>query len=702
MGSASSGAGGSDEESKDDPDNQKSVHEGWESIREKKRGCTDCLCLLFLLLSWAATTVVGLIALGVIVDPRLPGGNPALLTHALDYNGRICGYGDGVTGKPFGYYLLDKTAICVSSCPTASNYTSFVCKDDYQAAASANAMVGFGLVLTRDCMYAVKTKPILNRCIPDVVAQAAATAAKSAAASKGADLSSAGAYPGSPGDANGASSGWFNTFLADVYSMRALIFSFGLGFSTVVAFGYTYFLRLPGLLFMLIWTLLLSILGCLVAGGLLLFFLAQGWKTDHVHTALDAQIAEYASFVIFGLSGLYLCLLLVIRSRIMLAIGVVKEAAKALATMPILILMPILQVIGMAIFLVPWIIYVLYLASSGSVVNMVGSYTRAGIVYNYNYRQFVYAENTKYAFLYMLFSWFWTSEFIIAIGQLTIALSVVSWYFTRPEHKWKIGSWTVLWAMGTVVLYHLGTAAFGSLVIAIVKTIQAVLAYLQKQAKRANNRVLQYLLCVLQCCMWCFEKFMKFLNKKAYIQTAIYGHSFCKAARCAFFLILRNILRVAAVTIVAEFVMLLGKLFVPCLTTLIFYVVLAYTPYGDEVTDVVSPSVFVFVMAYLVSAMFSEIFAMTIDTVLCCYIADEEMFPLEKRFADGGLKSALQRAAQKNANKKTAPEDKYAVSAVDDQAPASKEAFGGPSGESKKVTINAHTAYHHPEGDLLL
>jgi len=52
---------------------------------------------------------------------------------------------------------------------------------------------------------------------------------------------------------------------------------------------------------------------------------------------------------------------------------------------------------------------------------------------------------------------------------------------------------------------------------------------------------------------------MKFLNKNAYIQTAIYGYSFCKAARSAFFLLLRNILRVAAVNMVSEFVLVLGK-----------------------------------------------------------------------------------------------------------------------------------------------
>ena len=105
----------------------------------------------------------------------------------------------------------------------------------------------------------------------------------------------------------------------------------------------------------------------------------------------------------------------------------------------------------------------------------------------------------------------------------------------------------------------MGTAAFGSLIIAIIKTIRAVIAYLQKHAKASKNKILQYLLCVLQCCMWCLEKCMKFLNKNAYIETAIYGFSFCKSARRAFFLLLRNILRVAAVNLVADFVLILGK-----------------------------------------------------------------------------------------------------------------------------------------------
>lgn len=107
--------------------------------------------------------------------------------------------------------------------------------------------------------------------------------------------------------------------------------------------------------------------------------------------------------------------------------------------------------------------------------------------------------------------------------------------------------------------YHMGTIAFGSLIIAIILTIRAILAYIQRKAKKSHNKILEYLACIIGCIVWCIEKIMRFINKHAYIMTAIYGYSFCKAARTGFFLVLRNILRVAAVNMVSSFCLFIGR-----------------------------------------------------------------------------------------------------------------------------------------------
>ena len=85
---------------------------------------------------------------------------------------------------------------------------------------------------------------------------------------------------------------------------------------------------------------------------------------------------------------------------------------------------------------------------------------------------------------------------------------------------------------------------------------------------------------------------MKFINKNAYIQTAIFGYHFCKAAKCAFFLILRNIARIMALSIVSGFVLLLGKLVITAGATFLCYVCLAYTPVSDELNYIWLPLVF--------------------------------------------------------------------------------------------------------------
>lgn len=68
-------------------------------------------------------------------------------------------------------------------------------------------------------------------------------------------------------------------------------------------------------------------------------------------------------------------------------------------------------------------------------------------------------------------------------------MAVASWYFCRD--KSTIGSGTVLRSMKTSLFYHSGTAAFGSLIIAIIKTIRAIVAYIQKKTKDTHNKILQ-------------------------------------------------------------------------------------------------------------------------------------------------------------------------------------------------------------------
>jgi choline transporter-like protein 2/4/5 len=117
--------------------------------------------------------------------------------------------------------------------------------------------------------------------------------------------------------------------------------------------------------------------------------------------------------------------------------------------------------------------------------------------------------------VYNFFGYLWVTQFLVAICQTTVAGAIGSWYWVRE--KKEIPAFPVLSSFYRVVRYHLGSMAFGSLIIAIVKFIRAMLAWLQRRLKGAQFAPLVLFLKCLSCCFAVYERFLKFLNKNAYI-----------------------------------------------------------------------------------------------------------------------------------------------------------------------------------------
>uniref|UniRef100_A0A8C5LPP0 Choline transporter-like protein n=1 Tax=Leptobrachium leishanense TaxID=445787 RepID=A0A8C5LPP0_9ANUR len=169
------------------------------------------------------------------------------------------------------------------------------------------------------------------------------------------------------------------------------------------------------------------------------------------------------------------------------------------------------------------------------------------------------------------FMFLWLANFVIALGQVTLAGAFASYYwaFKKPD---DMPAFPIFSSLGRALRYHTGSLAFGSLILAIVQLIRILLEYLDHKLKGADNKFARFLLCCLKCCFWCLEKFIKFLNRNAYIMIAIYGTNFCTSARNAFFLLMRNIIRVAVLDKVTDFLLFLGKLLVVgCVGILAFF-----------------------------------------------------------------------------------------------------------------------------------
>lgn len=655
----------------------------------ENRKCTDILCTLLLVLTWAAMTGLGLFAVS--------NGDYRVIVYPMDYDGNICGTDYGAIDMkeyPYLYYVNSYSGgVCVKQCPSIENltdvYTAVTYGGLYQVNGSAtlppdaiqvadyssspdaqyctegvggmNTCYPFGdarLSWTAPgfnqgwgyAYYALDTTQVLWRCIPtlDAIDRLKEETSWSTAVQNATNKTGEADWLAI---ADEGGTFWSNLF-ADLWTAKEWIFGFGFGVSLLVGFVYAFFLRIPGVLPFMVWGSLLLTIGIFFGVGYSSYNYADTKEAESIDLVVlsseqTVQALRIAAYALWAIGALCLVLLCVLRKQIVLAMGCVKEASRSISAMPIIILFPVLQAGGFIAFMVTFFYYGVNLASLGTldtseytIDSPFGEQFDTTIsVRNFEYNTFV--ERSAW---FLLFNFYWTSQFILALGQIVVAMSISKWYFARD--KGYVGSMTVIKSLCSAVWYHTGTAAFGSLLIAIVKIIRAILTKLQKEAEQMNRQVAKVLFCCCNCCLWCLEKFIQFLNTHAYIQTAVFGTSFCKSAREGFYLVMRNSARLSAITFVSWGVIFVGKLFITTITCGIAY--FAFDEYlEEELHSPWGPIVFIGLIGFFVGGMFMNVFKMGINTVLHCFVADEEMFDEDEMYAEGKLRKWIDESDEK-------------------------------------------------------
>jgi len=232
---------------------------------------------------------------------------------------------------------------------------------------------------------------------------------------------------------------------------------------------------------------------------------------------------------------------------------------------------------------------------------------------------------------------------------LVIAGAIATWYFTRYDQNGvkNLPPNMVYHSSLRTCRFHLGSIALGSMILAIIQFIRAVLKYLELQTKKASpNRIQIIIFRLLQCCLGCVECCCDKINKNGYVWMSIFGHSFVPSVCNAWMLLWRNLIRVAAVHLVGEYVLFCGKVIVSLITTgLCGLIIKAF--YGDTVSSIAMPCFIIFILSFVVATLFMSLFSTTIDTVFLCFLIDEEMNKASgQMFASASLQQLVDAHAQ--------------------------------------------------------
>ncbi|XP_055335159.1 choline transporter-like protein 2 isoform X2 [Paramacrobiotus metropolitanus] len=638
----------------------------------KKRSCTDVICLILLL------AFIG--GWGVVAYFAFANGNWDRLLYPTDSRGRICGRQNGdvdLTNRPYLFYFDISTclgpqtlfhgcrtpSVCVTQCPNKTfvwdnidfknDPADLICLDGVDKIAQATKPSS-----QRCASYYVQSGTIGGRCIPILnVLQS----------SDNRNATRLAAVPELPVPQAQIANGTKNLFDARAV-LEKIFYDFSVSWWMIfIAFGMTMVISFLWIVIMrwvagpMVWLGMLAVLGLLSYAVYYCFTRMAaidalrkgdpGGQAPLFTLDINSYLAQRETWMAFGIIsaivlGILVLIALFLRNRIRLAVALLEEASKSVSTMMCTLMFPILPFILQLVVFGFWGLLAVLMSSAGEqkgilVTKGAPQNTSAEPVSCDLKQNFAsnathecifgdYQRDSMYAYLqlYNIFGLFWLGFFVVGLGEMALAGAFASFYFTRRKVD-DLSAFPLGASFGRCFRYHLGSIAFGSLIIAVVRFIRWILEQLDQKLKKSELGIARFLLKCCACCLWCLEKFLKFINRNAYIMVAIYGKNFCRSAKNAFELLMRNILRVVVLDKVTDFLLFLGKLvIVGAVGVGSFFFFARRIPGLEQYPPMLNyyyvPVITVIVGSYLIASAFFGVYAMAVDTLFLCFLEDLE------------------------------------------------------------------------------
>uniref|UniRef100_A0A452VM76 Choline transporter-like protein n=1 Tax=Ursus maritimus TaxID=29073 RepID=A0A452VM76_URSMA len=318
-----------------------------------------------------------------------------------------------------------------------------------------------------------------------------------------------------------------------------------------------------------------------------------GFQTD-LRVYLHLRQTWMAFMIILSiLEAVIILLLIFLRKRILIAIALIKEASRAVGYVMCSLLYPLVTFFLLCLCIAYWASTAVFLSTSNEAVYKIfddGTCQFAGKTCNpetfasSNESRLCPGAHCQFAFyggesgyhrallglqIFNAFMFFWLANFVLALGQVTLAGAFASYYWAlhKPDE---------------LPAFPLFSSPLTS------ASLLSLLA--------AENKFAKFLMTCLKCCFWCLEK---------------------------------NIIRVAVLDKVTDFLFLLGKLLiVGSVGILAFFF---FTHRIRIVQDTAPPLNYywvpiltVIVGSYLIAHGFFSVYGMCVDTLFLCFCEDLE------------------------------------------------------------------------------
>jgi hypothetical protein len=130
-----------------------------------------------------------------------------------------------------------------------------------------------------------------------------------------------------------------------------------------------------------------------------------------------------------------------------------------------------------------------------------------------------------FCFFLLLVSLYWTFQVIYNVIHTTVAGTVGTWWF-MPHEANSCCSSGLTDSFARSMTYSFGSICLGSLLVAILEALQALL----NNAAQDNDRG-GLMICIVQCILSCLESLLEYFNRWAFVYVGLYGYSYVEAGK---------------------------------------------------------------------------------------------------------------------------------------------------------------------------
>jgi len=595
-------------------------------LSDENRKCRDVLCCLFFIIFLGVCVFVAVIG--------FKNGDPDLILYPYDEDGKECGREDKEDYKYLYFYNSIENlknwkikevinGFCVSNCPTVD-----LKEDEERIYLNCSATKN-----NPDCNVTKKnyytSKSFINRfCIPydygdqeydpytdpdnlytdpntnityiklSVVKEINETANNTATSLINLSFFS--------GDR-------LTTWIADLYVTWPAILG-SLGWSFILCLIFLLFIRLCAAV--IVYLVIILVFAALIVLSIVFKLRANYYEEIKDEVYENTMTALF--YVCLFLAVAYLIFILCMCNRIRLGVALIEATAKYIHHNCYIIFVPFIFFIITGLFYAYWVTLSIYLYSTGDLAE--DSKVIASIKWT---------KKIRYAWWFHLFSLFYMNEFLEAIGQFIYASSACIWYFV---HEKGLDVNYISTSLRRAFRFHLGSLAFGSLIVAIIRFIMFIIEFVKKRIdqtygkKSDKSKIYRCLISCCQCFMECIARTIEFINKHAYIQIALKGENFCTSAWVGFGLLIRNLGRFSSLILIGTFFSIFGMLFIAAASGVIGYYVITEVSYFSEKLNSPVLPVFAMVMIGFILGMVSmSVVGMSSDALMHSFLLDEEL-----------------------------------------------------------------------------